>query len=167
MGHYKDEYCKKLERDTKLGPVITKLSAKRLQEAEETYDPFIGLLETEAVDDDDLVAIECIRQIEESEFSKFLNGEIALDDVIPNERPIYLEALGFDDGTLEELMYLHKKYPNIILVDQVSVSSTDIDLSEAASEFEDFSALSECSENADYELQRKLERMASELENLF
>ena len=64
-------------------------------------------------------------------------------------------------------MYLHKKYPNIILVDQVSVSSTDIDLSEAASEFEDFSALSECSENADYELQRKLERMASELENLF
>ena len=49
----------------------------------------------------------------------------------------------------------------------ISVFSTDSSLSEVVSEFEDLSDLSEGSEDADYEPQRKLERMASELENLF
>lgn len=101
MGMLKEKQHKKIEQDQDQGEELIDIG-KTLT---------CPLMLPDVDDEDDLVALEVVRQNEDSEFEKYLRGEITLDDVIPDKKPIHLTGPGFDDGTPEELAYLHKKYP--------------------------------------------------------
>jgi len=158
MGRLKEKQHKKIEQNRNQGEELIDVGKT----------PTYPLMLSDIDDEDDLVALEVVRQNEDSEFEKYLGGEITLEDVIPDKKPIHLTGPGFDDGTPEELAYLHKKYPNIIIDDAIDYSSSDdVSLSEILCEFADIADSFDRVEEINEDVKRKFKQMVAELEDFF
>lgn len=103
MGSLKLEARKKIEREKESGHEILEIGEQKIRELEELTFNII-----EAIDDDK-AAIEAARNESDDNF-----------DIIPDETPLYIQGLGFDDClTPGEEEYIRKKHPNIVLRDNI------------------------------------------------
>lgn len=103
MGSLKLEARKKIEREKESGHEILEIGEQKIRELEELTFNII-----EAIDDDK-AAIEAARNESDDNF-----------DIIPDETPLYIQGLGFDDClTPGEEEYIRKKHSNIVLRDNI------------------------------------------------
>lgn len=109
MESVKHKLQKRIESNSGIGREILEMGHKRIQVRDDRLSSIVAPIE--ATDDDDLAVAKVVEA----------NKNTDLDSIVPDEMPLYVSGPGFDDClSPEEIEYIHKKHPNIVLTNDLS-----------------------------------------------
>lgn len=108
MGSLKHELQRRIESNNGIGQEILEMGHNKIQERDDWVSSVVAPID--AIDDDDFALAEVVEADKKTD----------LDSVVPDEMPLYVSGPGFDDClSPEEIEYIRKKHPNIVLTNDL------------------------------------------------